>query len=120
MIYKITDDLRAALEGMLKPDEREVDLGRALVQRAFKISRVGTIAGCRVLSGTVQRNARHASFAKARSSATTRSTRSGEKRTTPRRSAKASNVESNCPVSTTSRKRMSLKSIGSKKLGGHF
>ncbi len=58
IIYKLTEDLRAALEGMLKPEEREVELGRALVQRTFTISRVGTIAGCRVLSGTVQRNAR--------------------------------------------------------------
>jgi translation initiation factor IF-2 len=58
IIYKLTEDLRAALEGMLKPEEREVDLGRALVQRTFTISRVGTIAGCRVLAGTIQRNAR--------------------------------------------------------------
>jgi translation initiation factor IF-2 len=58
VIYKITDDLRAALEGMLKPEERELELGRALVQQVFKISRVGTIAGCRVISGVVERNAR--------------------------------------------------------------
>ena len=58
IIYKLTEDLRAALEGMLKPEQREVELGRALVQRTFVISRVGTIAGCRVLSGTIQRNAR--------------------------------------------------------------
>ncbi len=58
IIYKLTEDLRAALEGMLKPEEREVELGRALVQRTFTISRVGTIAGCRVLAGTIQRNAR--------------------------------------------------------------
>ena len=58
VIYKITDDLKAALEGLLKPEEKEVALGRALVQRAYKISRVGTIAGCRVLTGTVSRNAR--------------------------------------------------------------
>lgn len=58
VIYKITEDLKAALEGMLVPEEREVDLGRALVQQTFKISRVGTIAGCRVLSGNVHRNAR--------------------------------------------------------------
>ncbi len=58
IIYKLTDDLRAALEGMLKPEEREAELGRALVQKIFKISRVGTIAGSRVLSGVVERNAR--------------------------------------------------------------
>ena len=58
VIYKITDDLKAALEGLLKPEEREVDLGRALVQQIFKISRVGSIAGCRILAGTVSRNGR--------------------------------------------------------------
>ena len=58
IIYNLTDDLRAALEGMLKPEEREAELGRALVQRAFKISRVGTVAGSRVLQGIIQRNAR--------------------------------------------------------------
>jgi translation initiation factor IF-2 len=58
VIYKITDDLKLALEGMLKPEEREVELGRALVQQTFKISRVGTVAGCRVLSGVVERNSR--------------------------------------------------------------
>jgi translation initiation factor IF-2 len=58
VIYRITGDLKAALEGMLKPEEREVELGRALVQQTFKISRVGTIAGCRVLSGVVERNSR--------------------------------------------------------------
>jgi translation initiation factor IF-2 len=58
VIYKITDDLKLALEGMLRPEEREVDLGRALVQQTFKISRVGTVAGCRVLSGNVERNGR--------------------------------------------------------------
>jgi translation initiation factor IF-2 len=58
VIYKITDELRLALEGMLKPEEREVDLGRALVQQVFRISRVGAVAGCRVLAGTVERNGR--------------------------------------------------------------
>jgi translation initiation factor IF-2 len=58
IIYKVTEDLKAALEGMLKPEQRETDLGRALVLRTFTISRVGTIAGCRVLSGIIQRNAR--------------------------------------------------------------
>jgi len=58
VIYKITDDLKLALEGMLKPEEREVELGRVLVQQVFKISRVGTVAGCRVLSGVVERNSR--------------------------------------------------------------
>ncbi|HLA84625.1 MAG TPA: translation initiation factor IF-2 [Thermoguttaceae bacterium] len=58
IIYQVADDLRAALEGMLKPEKREAELGRVLIQRVFQISRVGTIAGCRVLAGTVQRDAR--------------------------------------------------------------
>ena len=58
VIYKIADDLRAAMEGMLKPIQREVELGRALVQQIFKISRLGSVAGCRVLAGTIERNAR--------------------------------------------------------------
>jgi len=58
IIYQVTDDLRAALEGMLKPEELEKELGRALVQQTFQISRVGTVAGCRVLSGAIARDAR--------------------------------------------------------------
>ncbi len=58
VIYKVTEDLRAMLEGKLKPEEYTVELGRALVQQTFTISRVGTIAGCRVLSGTIERNCR--------------------------------------------------------------
>jgi translation initiation factor IF-2 len=58
IIYQVTDDLRKALEGMLKPEKRDAELGRALVLRTFVISRVGTVAGCRVLSGNIQRNSR--------------------------------------------------------------
>jgi translation initiation factor IF-2 len=58
IIYQVTDDLKAAMEGKLKPERRETELGRALVQRVFQISRLGTVAGCRVLSGIVQRDAR--------------------------------------------------------------
>ena len=58
VIYKLTEDLKASLSGMLKPEEREVELGRALVQKVYVISRVGAIAGCRVLSGKIERGAR--------------------------------------------------------------
>ncbi|MCG8586134.1 MAG: translation initiation factor IF-2, partial [Pirellulales bacterium] len=57
VIYKITDDLKAALEGKLEPEQREADLGRALVKQAYKISRVGTVAGCQVIQGVVERGA---------------------------------------------------------------
>ena len=58
IIYQVTDDLRNALEGMLAPERREAELGRALVQRTFSISRFGVIAGCRVIGGMIYRNAR--------------------------------------------------------------
>jgi translation initiation factor IF-2 len=58
IIYQVTDDLRNALEGMLAPEKRETELGRALVQRTFSISRLGVIAGCRVIAGIIARNAR--------------------------------------------------------------
>jgi translation initiation factor IF-2 len=58
IIYQVTEDLKAALQGMLKPELLEKELGRALVQRTFHISRLGTVAGCRVLGGTIQRDAR--------------------------------------------------------------
>jgi len=58
IIYQVTDDLRDALEGMLSPEKRETELGRALVQRTFSISRLGVIAGCRVIGGVIARNAR--------------------------------------------------------------
>jgi translation initiation factor IF-2 len=58
IIYQVTDDLKAALEGMLKPERLERDTGRALVLRTFHISKTGTVAGCRVLSGTIARDSR--------------------------------------------------------------
>ena len=57
IIYKLTDDIRAALEGKLKPREEVIHLGRAVVRAIFKISRVGTIAGCYVTQGTIERSA---------------------------------------------------------------
>jgi translation initiation factor IF-2 len=58
IIYQVTEDLKAALEGMLKPEKRETELGRVLVQKVFKITKVGQVAGCRVISGTIQRDSR--------------------------------------------------------------
>ncbi len=58
VIYKLTDDIRAMIEGRLKPEERIIELGRALVKQVFSISRVGTIAGCYVAQGSIQRGCR--------------------------------------------------------------
>ncbi|HEX2467292.1 MAG TPA: translation initiation factor IF-2 [Solirubrobacterales bacterium] len=57
VIYKVTEDLRGAMEGMLKPEEVEETLGQAEVKELFKASRVGTIAGCQVTDGKVVRGA---------------------------------------------------------------
>src|SRR5512132_848867 len=57
VIYKVTEDLRAAMEGLLEPEEVEEALGQAEVKQTFKASRVGTIAGCLVTDGKVTRNA---------------------------------------------------------------
>jgi translation initiation factor IF-2 len=58
IIYKVSDDIKATLEGRLKPDRQVVELGSAMVLRVFSISRTGTIAGCRVMRGSVQRDGR--------------------------------------------------------------
>jgi translation initiation factor IF-2 len=58
VIYKVTEDLRAAMLGMLEPEEVEVSLGMAEVRQTFRASRVGTIAGCHVTQGTIARSAK--------------------------------------------------------------
>lgn len=58
VIYKITDDLKATLEGRLKPEEQIVEVGMAMVLKTFSVSKTGTIAGCRVMRGSVQRECR--------------------------------------------------------------
>jgi len=58
IIYRLTEDIEKALKGMLEPEIRENVLGHAEVRAIFHISRVGNIAGCRVIDGEVRRNAR--------------------------------------------------------------
>jgi translation initiation factor IF-2 len=57
VIYKVTEDLRAALEGMLEPEEVEERIGEAEVLQTFRASRVGNIAGCVVKEGKVTNDA---------------------------------------------------------------
>jgi len=57
IIYDAIDDVKAAMIGMLDPIYREVILGSAEIRETYKISNVGTIAGCYVLNGKLQRNA---------------------------------------------------------------
>ena len=57
VIYDAIEEIKAAMTGMLAPKYRDVDLGRAEVRQAYKISNVGTVAGCYVLEGKITRNA---------------------------------------------------------------
>jgi len=58
IIYRLLDDVEKALKGMLEPEEKETVLGQAEVLQTFRISKLGTIAGCRVMNGEVRRNAK--------------------------------------------------------------
>jgi len=58
IIYRITEDLRAAMVGMLEPEIQEKTLGRLVVRQTFKVSSIGTIAGCYVTSGQVNRDSK--------------------------------------------------------------
>ena len=57
VIYDVVEDIRKAMEGMLEPSFREMSVGRAEVRNIFHISRLGTVAGCYVLSGKILRSA---------------------------------------------------------------
>lgn len=58
IIYKVEEEIKAAMIGMLDAIEKETILGKALVQETFKVSKVGTIAGCRVTDGLIRRQAK--------------------------------------------------------------
>jgi translation initiation factor IF-2 len=58
IIYEAVADVRAALEGMLRPEEREVILGEAEVLETFKVPKIGAIAGSAVRSGVINRTGR--------------------------------------------------------------
>ena len=58
IIYDAVDELRAAMSGMLTPDKKEEVIGNAEIRQVFKVSKIGSIAGCMVTAGVVRRNAR--------------------------------------------------------------
>jgi translation initiation factor IF-2 len=58
IIYEAVEEVRAAMEGLLAPEKKEVVLGEAEVRQTFKIAKVGTIAGCFVRSGVIPRTGR--------------------------------------------------------------
>ena len=58
IIYRLTEDVEKALKGLLEPEIKENVIGHAEVRAIFRISRVGNIAGCRVIDGEIRRNAK--------------------------------------------------------------
>ena len=58
VIYNAVEEVTLALEGLLEPEQVEENLGRAIVQEAFKIPKIGFIAGSKVLEGKIVRNAK--------------------------------------------------------------
>ncbi|HRI98597.1 MAG TPA: translation initiation factor IF-2, partial [Nocardioides sp.] len=58
VIYQAIDEIEAALKGMLKPEFEESTLGQAEIRAIFRSSKLGNIAGCMVISGTIRRNAK--------------------------------------------------------------
>ena len=58
IIYDAVDDLKLAMSGMLTPDKKEEIIGTAEIRQIFKVSKIGSIAGCMVTSGVVRRSAR--------------------------------------------------------------
>jgi len=58
IIYRLIEDVEKALKGMLEPEYKEVVLGMAVVQAVFKASKMGAVAGCKVVKGEIHRNAR--------------------------------------------------------------
>jgi len=58
VIYQAIEEVEAALKGMLKPEYEEVQLGTAEIRAIFKVPRIGNVAGCMVLTGTINRGAK--------------------------------------------------------------
>ncbi len=58
IIYDAVDELKAAMSGMLTPDKKEEVIGTAEIRQVFRVSKIGSIAGCMVTAGVVRRSAR--------------------------------------------------------------
>jgi translation initiation factor IF-2 len=58
IIYRLIEDVEKALKGMLEPEIKELVIGHAEVRAVFRISKVGNIAGCRVIDGEIRRNSK--------------------------------------------------------------
>ena len=58
IIYRITEDLKKSMVGLLEPEKTQKNIGTAVIRETFKVSKVGTIAGCYVNSGVAKKSAR--------------------------------------------------------------
>ena len=58
IIYELLDEIRRLASGLLTPEVRETELGRAEVLEIFRVSKIGAVAGCRITSGVARKNAR--------------------------------------------------------------
>ena len=58
IIYDAVDEIKAAMSGMLSPEKREQVIGLVEVRQVFRISKIGTVAGCMVLEGVVRRGSK--------------------------------------------------------------
>ncbi|HIE56757.1 MAG TPA: translation initiation factor IF-2, partial [Anaerolineales bacterium] len=58
IIYRLLEDIEKALKGMLEPEKRKVVIGKAEVLAVFRASRLGQVAGCKVIEGELRRNAK--------------------------------------------------------------
>ncbi|NLD56492.1 MAG: translation initiation factor IF-2, partial [Burkholderiaceae bacterium] len=56
IIYDAVDDVKSAMEGMLSPEKKETIIGLVEIRQVFRVTKVGTVAGCRVMEGVVRRD----------------------------------------------------------------
>jgi len=92
IIYEAVDEMKAALSGMLAPERKEAVIGMVEVRQVFRISKIGTVAGCYVLEGAVKRGAQVRVLRDNVVIHTATSTRSSASRTTCARSRPASSA----------------------------
>ena len=101
IIYKLIEDIQAAMVGMLAPEYEEILTGEAEVREIFRIPRIGAVAGCYVRSGVITRGPRCGSCATGSSSGKGRSPHCDASRRTCVKCTRASSAASACPTTRT-------------------
>ena len=103
IIYNVLEDIENAMLGLLRPEFEEVVTGDAEVREVFRVPRVGAVAGCIVLNGTITRGSKVRFLREGTIIWKGTITSLRASRTTSARSARASSAASACPTSRTSR-----------------